>query len=308
MILLWGAPGDGPLDSVRAALERRGAELCLLDQRLNAEISVALEGTPKGTASGKIETPDGLIDLNSIGAAYIRPFETGKACGVGLSNDPVYLRAAAADLAMISWANLAGAAVVNRPEAMTANNSKPYQLSLISGFGFDVPETLVTTDAAAVRCFCERHKSVIYKSVSGVRSIVSRLSPKNQVALTDVSNCPTQFQEFVAGTDVRVHVVGDSIIATEIKSAADDYRYASRSGADLRMEPVTLPEAVANACRAMTRGMNLLFAGVDLRRTPEGQWYCFEVNPSPGFTFFEAITGQPIAAAVADLLMRSTGR
>jgi hypothetical protein len=30
--------------------------------------------------------------------------------------------------------------------------------------------------------------------------------------------------------------------------------------------------------------------------------YFFEVNPSPGFTYFEDVTGQPIAAAVARLL------
>jgi len=304
MILLWGVPGDAPLDAVRAALERRGAEMCLLDQRLAARISVAVEIAPNGTVSGNIETPNELIDLNSVTAAYIRPFETGKACGAEPPNDPVYLRAAAADLAMIGWANLASAAVVNRPDAMTANNSKPYQLALISGFGFPVPDTLVTTDAGAVRGFRERHKDVIYKSVSGVRSIVSRLSTENQEALTDVANCPTQFQKYVAGTDVRVHVIGDAVLAPEIRSTADDYRYASRSGADLMMNPVVIPDGVADACRLMTRGMNLLFAGVDLRRTPDGQWYCFEVNPSPGFTFFEGITGQPIAAAVADLLLR----
>jgi hypothetical protein len=307
MILLWGVPGDAPLDSVRVVLERRGAEMCLLDQRMAATMSVAMEIASNGTMSGNIDTPNGLIDLNSVSAAYIRPFETGKACGAESPNDPVYLRAAAADLAMIGWANLTSATVVNRPEAMTANNSKPYQLALISGFGFHVPDTLVTTDASAVRCFCERHKGVIYKSVSGVRSIVSRLSTENQQALTDVANCPTQFQEYVAGTDVRVHVIGDAVLATEIRSTADDYRYASRSGADLMMNPTVLPDAVADACRLMTRGMNLLFAGVDLRHTPDGQWYCFEVNPSPGFTFFEAITGQPISAAVGELLLQFAG-
>jgi glutathione synthase/RimK-type ligase-like ATP-grasp enzyme len=52
----------------------------------------------------------------------------------------------------------------------------------------------------------------------------------------------------------------------------------------------------------MARDMQLLFAGIDLRRTPAGDWYCFEVNPSPGFTFYESATGQPIAAAVARFL------
>jgi hypothetical protein len=34
-----------------------------------------------------------------------------------------------------------------------------------------------------------------------------------------------------------------------------------------------------------------------------GRVYCFEVNPNPGFSYFEAQTGQPIAQAVARYLM-----
>jgi D-alanine-D-alanine ligase-like ATP-grasp enzyme len=40
-------------------------------------------------------------------------------------------------------------------------------------------------------------------------------------------------------------------------------------------------------------------AGLDLKVTPEGEVFCFEVNPSPGFSYFEQATGQPIARAVA---------
>jgi glutathione synthase/RimK-type ligase-like ATP-grasp enzyme len=42
--------------------------------------------------------------------------------------------------------------------------------------------------------------------------------------------------------------------------------------------------------------------GVDLRETPEGEYYCFEVNPSPGFIYYEKNSRQPISAALADLL------
>jgi D-alanine-D-alanine ligase-like ATP-grasp enzyme len=48
--------------------------------------------------------------------------------------------------------------------------------------------------------------------------------------------------------------------------------------------------------------LGLLVAGIDMRCCADGRWVCFEVNPSPGFSFYEAATGQPIAAAIADLL------
>ena len=42
-------------------------------------------------------------------------------------------------------------------------------------------------------------------------------------------------------------------------------------------------------------------AGIDLRRTPAGEWFCFEVNPSPAFSWFDAPDCR-IAKRVAALL------
>jgi hypothetical protein len=304
MIVLWGAPGEAPLDAVGQALARLGADFTLLDQRGASDMTVALDIAADGTASGTVVSPERTLDLDRVGALYLRPFETHVACGASSLEDPAYARAAAADAALVAWADLSRAAIVNRPAEMAANNSKPYQLALIARSGFRVPDTLVTTDPAAAQRFLLRHDAVIYKSVSGVRSIVSRLNAADAPSLGSVANCPTQFQAYVPGVDIRVHVIGDAVIVTEIHSDADDYRYASRFGRDMSMTPGELPEAVARACREMVRGMGLLVAGVDLRRTPGGEYFCFEVNPSPGFTFFEAGAGQPIAATIADLLLR----
>jgi D-alanine-D-alanine ligase-like ATP-grasp enzyme len=52
--------------------------------------------------------------------------------------------------------------------------------------------------------------------------------------------------------------------------------------------------------------MNLLVAGVDLRVRPDNTWVCFEVNPSPGFTWYEESTNHEIAEAIADLLVRGS--
>jgi glutathione synthase/RimK-type ligase-like ATP-grasp enzyme len=52
--------------------------------------------------------------------------------------------------------------------------------------------------------------------------------------------------------------------------------------------------------------MDLVLAGIDLRLTPDGRWFCFEVNPSPAFNYYQSATGQPIAAALTRLLMQGT--
>ena len=88
----------------------------------------------------------------------------------------------------------------------------------IARAGFAVPDILVTTNAEAVRAFMREHGRIIYKSCSGVRSIVSTFAADQIGRLKRVGHCPTQFQEYVPGTDVRVHVVGEEVFATQINS------------------------------------------------------------------------------------------
>ncbi len=54
-------------------------------------------------------------------------------------------------------------------------------------------------------------------------------------------------------------------------------------------------------------GLDLLVAGIDLRRTTDGAWHCFEVSTAPAFSWFEDHTGQPIADAVDELLSSPSG-
>ena len=194
--------------------------------------------------------------------------------------------------------------VVNRVAGGMSNNSKPYQSLLIRRAGLQVPATLVTSDPDAVRAFVAQHGDVIYKSASGIRSIVRRLGPDQLARLDLVRDGPAQFQAFVPGRNVRVHTVGDAVFATRIETEAVDYRYAVHDGLGVAMEATVLPAAVEEACLRAARDLDLLFAGIDLKETPDGEYVCFEVNPCPGFTYYERHTGQPISAALADLLHR----
>jgi glutathione synthase/RimK-type ligase-like ATP-grasp enzyme len=192
--------------------------------------------------------------------------------------------------------------VVNRVAGGMSNNSKPYQGLLLRGAGLRVPPTLVTNDADAARAFHAKHGDVIYKSLSGVRSIVRRLGPEGVARLECLRNGPAQFQAFVEGDNVRVHTVADRVFAARIRCDAVDYRYAHRDGLSMAMEPTTLPRAIERACVTVARNLDLLLARIDLKETPQGDWYCFEVNPCPGFLYYERHSGLPISAALADLL------
>jgi glutathione synthase/RimK-type ligase-like ATP-grasp enzyme len=193
--------------------------------------------------------------------------------------------------------------VVNRVAGGVSNNSKAFQALLVRECGFLTPRTLVTNDPEAVRRFYDEcSREVVYKSLSGVRSIVRRLRPEQLERLPLLRHAPAQFQELVPGDDVRVHTVGERLFGSRVTSEAIDYRYGAREGHEVMMEPIEVPAAVGEACVRLARRMDLLLTGIDLKRTPGGDYYCFEVNPSPGFLYYEQHTRQPISAALADLL------
>jgi glutathione synthase/RimK-type ligase-like ATP-grasp enzyme len=275
----------------------------LVDQRRVLDTGLMIEAGPP--ARGCLRVGSREIDLTDIGAAYLRPHQSAqvvRARGHD-AGSPEQLKAAAFDTALCAWADLTDAYVVNRPAASASNSSKPYQIARIAASGFLVPPTLVTNDPDQARAFVREHRDVVYKSVSAVRSRVRRLTPQDADRLPHVMTCPTQLQRRVRGTDVRVHVVGADVFAAEISCAADDYRYAVDQGcAPATLRAVDLPDDVATRCTSLATALQLPVAGIDLRRSPDGGWHCFEVNPSPAFTYYEAATGQPIAAAVAGLL------
>jgi glutathione synthase/RimK-type ligase-like ATP-grasp enzyme len=291
--LLWGIAEDSPLAAVHAALVRRGAPFAFLDQRRAEQTAVALR--TNGSVGGSVACGATFVDLGTVRSMYLRPYDPRKLPGYGSG-------AAAAGEALTAFAETTGARVVNRPSANASNGSKPFQSTLIRAAGFDVPETLVTTDPDLVVPFWERHGAIVYKSVSGVRSIVSQFTPAHRERIERVAYCPTQFQQYIPGTDVRVHVVGDDVFASSIVSDGDDYRYAGMHDGVVEVSAFELPSSVAERAVRVTAALGLVVSGVDLRRAPDGRWYCFEVNPSPGFTYYESRTAQPIADAIASLL------
>ena len=290
MIVVWGASDDPPVGDVLDALRARGADLVHLDRARvgTLDFDVTIGRAP----SGWITTDGCRIPLDTISGIYLRP-EPQRVC-----------RPTPATLCLLAIASSLDGVVVNRPAAGLSNLTKPFQLAAIAEAGFTVPPTLVTTDPVAARHFLDRHGRVVYKSISGIRSIIATVDAADAHRLSGVRTGPVQLQRWIEGVDVRVHVVGERWFAAAIESAAPDYRYPSNTGHDTTIMATDIDGELGERLVRLTASMGLLVAGIDLRLTPDDEWVCFEVNPSPGFTFYEDATGQPIAAAIADLLMK----
>jgi glutathione synthase/RimK-type ligase-like ATP-grasp enzyme len=254
--------------------------------------------------SGYIEGPDWRLDLDDLTSVYVRYLGTD-----GRTPPPDIPPASATamyfeyDSGLMALLEDLPCPVVNRVAGGMSNNSKAYQALLVRQCGLLTPPTLITNDPEAVRGFYDAcRQDVVYKSLSGVRSIVRRLRPEHFERLSLLRHGPAQFQCFIPGDDVRVHTVGNRLFASRVTSEAVDYRYGHREGHDVVMEPTEIPAAVGEACLRLARRLDLLVAGIDLKQTPNGEYYCFEVNPSPAFLYYEQHTRQPISAALAELL------
>jgi len=303
MILLCGIPSESPIAMAREALVSLAEPTVVFNQRDFSSAHFDFDLTPGGI-SGKLAFNGNSHDLAEITGVYMRLIEEQALPEFQSlpSNGPEQQQCHNLHDALLRWLEITPARVVNRSRPMGSNASKPYQAQLISQLGFSIPETLITNDPALVRDFCAQHGRVIYKSISGVRSIVQELTPADMTRLEQIRWCPTQFQAFVEGTNVRVHVIGQAVFATRIETDTTDYRYATRQGGETELTATELSDELNDRCIRLAAMLELPFAGIDLKITPDGEVFCFEVNPSPGYTYYESHTGQPIALALARYL------
>lgn len=305
MILVVGIPSEPPVRLVLEAAEAQGIEAVLLNPREAAHADLCLRQTG-GRARLTLHRAGEQRDLSEARGVYTR---------LGIPETlPEYRSGTAEERARIAawhallndWMETTPIPVLNRIKDCNSNMSKPYQARIIAECGLGVPETLVTNDPEAALAFRARHGTVIFKSVSAHRSIVRRLEGAHLARLDRIRFLPVQFQQWIDGTDIRVHVMGDALFATRIETEAQDYRYADTEDEEARYTATRLPPAVEEACLRLSRRFDLPLCGIDLRETPDGRHICFEVNPSPAYSCFEDQTGQPMSRAIA--LWLETGK
>ncbi len=304
MILVCGIPSETPLRLVTSRLEETGAPFVMLNQRKFANCDLWFEVTHEAIR-GELRIGENSYRLEDFNAVYPRLMDDRALPELADEPPDSSLRKYCRSFhdTLMRWMEIAPALVINRCAPMATNSSKPYQAQLIREHGFRVPETLITNDPDLVRGFRARHGRVIYKSISAIRSIVQELSDEDEERLERIRWCPTQFQAFVEGENLRVHTIGDEVFATAVRSEATDYRYATRqSGEAAELREVVLADKLAVRCLTLSHSLGLEFAGIDLKITPDDEVYCFEVNPCPAFSYYEANTSQPISAAVARCL------
>ena len=192
MILVAGGLADSVTELVCARLDERGYPYRLLDlARYPADHCVTWRWR-NGGPEGRIAGADWSLDLSDISGVYVRFLGAEGRLPLDPTPETAEALRAEADSGLMSVLEDLPCPVVNRVGGGMSNNSKPYQALLLQRAGLRVPPTLVTNDPEAARAFYAAHGGMIYKSASGVRSIVRRLEPDGLARLELLRDGPAQ--------------------------------------------------------------------------------------------------------------------
>ncbi|MGH3344301.1 MAG: ATP-grasp ribosomal peptide maturase [Carbonactinosporaceae bacterium] len=254
------------------------------------------------------------VDLASVRAVYYRrpsPFEAAFNFVALAPEERAFAVAQARYGVGGVLGSLPGCRYVNHPDAVAAAEPKPAQLAVAHSVGLQVPDTLITDSVEDARAFAAAVGPVVYKPIKHAPYVKDGV--KHAAWTTEVD--PATFDATIRQTahlfqakidkvaDARVTVVGDQVFAALVEGAPLDWR---TSQASLDWRPTRAPDSLITSMRAYLARFGLAFGCFDFMIDKAGGWWLAECNPNGQWGFIQTVTGQPIAAAFADLL--ATGR
>ncbi len=303
MILICGIPSEPPIELIIDELDITRANYLMWDQRKFNDTNISFFLTGAGCISGTLQYCGKEYNLDHITAVYCRLTDWATLPEIEKDADNIKLREKCEQVHVLMqlFIDNCHGKVINRSEDMMSNNSKPYQMFLAKEAGINIPDTCITTsEEIALDFYAEKQKKIIYKSISGTRSIVQKLKETDMPKLGKLFFCPTQFQEFIEGQNLRVHVINETTISTAIRSEATDYRYAAKEGGEAaELSHIELQADKKLQCIRFSKKLGLFFSGLDFKQNEPGDIICFEANPMPGYSYYEESASQPIAYTLA---------
>lgn len=184
---------------------------------------------------------------------------------------------------------------------------KPYQLQVASLIGFNLPDTLITSDPQkAIEFYNYCQKEMIIKtlmmtlnenSCCFTNQFTEDLLPK----IERLKTAPVILQKLIrAKKQLRITVVGDWIFSAEVISESKlDWRRHSK----ITMETYNLPQEIMQKCFKLVKLLGLNYGCIDLILNTDNEYIFLEINPNGQWIFVEEKTGMQIGRAIAYLLL-----
>ncbi len=193
---------------------------------------------------------------------------------------------------------------ISHPEATRLAGNKILQLAAARRCGFRIPRTLVSSDAADVRAFCEALQyNVVAKVVAGTPTETILTGRVSRELLADdraITLCPAIYQEFIEGSrHIRINVFGSCVSAALLETEQLDWRYPLNCNAT----PYDIDAATTARLQSVLHDLHLRMGIFDLKIDRNGEPVFLEVNPQGQFLWLEGLCGIPLTQMFVDFLL-----
>ena len=199
---------------------------------------------------------------------------------------------------------------VNSSISIANSRDKLRSLQILAEAGINMPVTGFASHTQDIKGVIEKVGSVplVMKLLQGTQGQGIVLAETRKAAESVMSafrqlDADIMVQEFIkesSGTDIRVFVVGDRVVAS-MKRTAPEGEFRSNVHRGGHMEKVDLtPEEIQISLEA-SKILGLSVAGVDLMRSDRGP-LILEVNSSPGLQGIETCSGENVAGKIISFI------
>ncbi len=245
---------------------RRGAELHYFEQQHLRMLS----GKPIGIST-EITVRDNVDDWFDLGQQ--REVDLGELDVILMRKDPPFNMEYVYTTYILDRASLAGALVVNAPQALRDMNEKAYT----AWFPDCTPLTLVTRSMQQMKAFLAEHGRIVVKPLDGMggRSIFVIQKGDNNAnvifeTLTDYGQRFAMAQVFIpeiTAGDKRILLIDGEPVPYALARipTGDDNRGNMVAGATTRGQPLSAADLkICAAVGPVLRDQGVLFAGIDV--------------------------------------------
>jgi ribosomal protein S6--L-glutamate ligase len=212
--------------------------------------------------------------------------------------------------AVVRQFEMMGVYCVNGSLGIARSKDKLRSLQIMARKGMSIPPTAFSHSTPNVDGLIKSvgGAPVIIKLIEGTQGIGVVKADTKQAAESVLEafrglNANMIVQEYIAeseGADIRVFVVGDKVVASMIRRAAEgEFRANLHRGGKAEKIKITAAER-ALAIRA-AKEMKLSVAGVDIIRSHHGPMV-LEINSSPGLEGISGSTGVNVAGSIFDFI------
>ena len=182
---------------------------------------------------------------------------------------------------------------------------KPFQLNTAQKIGLQVPDTLITNNPSKALEFSESYNGdIIFKSFLATEEEWRETRPLKQEFLKVINSvrfAPVIFQQFIRESqDLRITIVGNDVFAAETRPNTT-YEFDWRM-TDIKWQKHVLPSEISEKLLKMMGQMGLEYGAIDMKLTPDGEYYFLEINTAGQFLFTEIDAQLPISSALASKL------